>query len=86
MTNDAGINSGKDASGWKFGTEVWCNLEGQYTHIVIDNLSALGSYYTMSVCHLGIMGTKYVRSADPITQTIITRGDSDSFDMVYIYS
>ena len=88
MTNDAGINSGSDGSGWKFGSEVWCNLEGRYTHIIIDDLSPalISLYYEMTICSLGIMGTKYVRITDPITEIIIIKGDIFSFDVAYIYS
>ena len=25
-----------DGGAWNYGKEVWCNLEGQYTHIVAD--------------------------------------------------
>ena len=44
---------------WSFGKEVWCNLEGRYVHIVADYSHLSGA--TVSLCHLGIMGTKYVR-------------------------
>ena len=60
-------------------------MEGRYTHIVLDGLDQ-SIYYELSVCSLGIMGTKYVRSEDPITETVITRGESFFFNMVYIYS
>ena len=50
-----------DVSWWKYGKEVWCNLEGQYTTIVAD-LSGLTGSYEMSLCNIGIMGTKYVRT------------------------
>ena len=41
---------------WTYGIEVWCNLEGQYVHIVAD-LSHLSGSYTMSLCSVGVMGT-----------------------------
>ena len=45
---------------WTYGIEVWCNLEGQYVHIVAD-LSHLMLPYTMSLCSVGIMGASLVR-------------------------
>ena len=45
---------------WNFGKEIWCNLPGQYTTIVADYSNLVGEY-EMSICHLGVMGTEYVR-------------------------
>ena len=42
----------------KGGFEAWCNLEGQYTHIVFD-YSPADSIAT--ICSLGIFGTRYIR-------------------------
>ena len=56
-----GDNSARTpASVWTYGIEVWCNLEGQYVHIVAD-LSHLSGSYTMSLCSVGIMGASFVR-------------------------
>ena len=58
---------------WNYGKEVWCNLEGRYMHIVADLTHYSGSMdpYLMTLCQLGIMGTKYVRAtAVPTTQTM----------------
>ena len=43
----------------KLGKEIWCNLEGQYVTFVADlnHLKDLG--FDISLCSLGIMGTKY---------------------------
>ena len=49
-----------NASWWNFGKEIWCNMEGQYTTIVAD-LTTLTGAYEMSLCNVGIMGTKYER-------------------------
>ena len=49
---------------WKFGAEVWCNNQGRYTTIVADLKRLAGRSYEMSLCHLGIMGTKYGRSQE----------------------
>ena len=46
---------------WNYGIESWCSLEGQYTTITAD-MSGYGSTaYHVSICNLGIMGTKYER-------------------------
>ena len=44
---------------WPFGGEHWCNLEGQYLHIVADlnDLYVETSDYEMSLCTLGVFGT-----------------------------
>ena len=46
---------------WKYGAEVWCNKPGQYVTIVADLTTLVGSY-EMSVCNLGVFGTKYERT------------------------
>ena len=46
---------------WNFGKEVWCNLEGQYMHIVADLSHLSGTSYDMKICTVGIMGTQYIR-------------------------
>ena len=53
---------------WTYGIEVWCNLEGQYVHIVAD-LSHLSGSYTMSLCSVGIMGASLVRD-EPLPASI----------------
>ena len=55
---------------WPFGGEHWCNLEGRYVHIVSDMRAYEFPqvYYEVSVCMLGIMGTRYVRGQDPAEQ------------------
>ena len=46
---------------WKYGKELWCNLEGQYMTIVADLSHRTGTVYEQSICSLGIMGAIYVR-------------------------
>ena len=49
---------------WPYGMENWVNLEGKYMHIVADMSAYTDSATvtdTVSVCTLGIYGTKYVR-------------------------
>ena len=45
---------------WNGGTEIWCNMQGRYTHIVA-NLAHMTPPYTMSLCNIGIMGARYGR-------------------------
>ena len=45
---------------WTAGKEVWCNLKGQYTHIVANHSSK--SYKSGTICALGILGTFYKRT------------------------
>ena len=50
-----------NAMSWRFGVEEWCNMKGRYMHIVADlsHYGNAGTDYKMSICALGIMGTKY---------------------------
>lgn len=43
----------------KLGKEIWCNLEGQYVTFEADLTHLSGFGYDISLCNLGIMGTKY---------------------------
>ena len=58
---------------WPFGKEIWCNLEGQYMHMVADMsdhvATALDSD-TVSVCSVGVYGTKYSRPGDALPSSI----------------
>ena len=58
---------------WPYGAEHWCNLEGQYLHIVADlnELYATESSYEMSICTLGVFGTQYVRSGGDAVPSLI---------------
>ena len=46
---------------WNYGKEIWCNLEGRYMHIISDLNHLAGQGYSMELCSVGVMGTKYVR-------------------------
>ena len=74
---------------WRFGEEVWCNLEGRYVHLVAD-LSHLAdpSQIDMSICTLGVFGTKYVRDGDPLPSSIELASGSTAvnLDITHIYS
>ena len=37
---------------WTAGKEVWCNLQGQYTHMIADLSTA--TYRDATICVLGI--------------------------------
>ena len=55
-------------STWGSGKEVWCNMEGNYVHLVAD-MSHLPTW-NVSLCALGVMGTEYTRSSH--LSTVIT--------------
>ena len=46
---------------WNYGAEVWCNKRGQYVTIEAD-LTSLSGSYEMTICQLGVFGTKYIRA------------------------
>ena len=46
-------------------------MEGQYTTIVAD-LTSLTGPYDMSLCNVGIMGTKYERLSQVVASTLDT--------------
>ena len=47
---------------WDYGAEVWCNLPGRYVTVHAD-LSHLNGSYEMSICNIGLFGTKYARAS-----------------------
>jgi len=54
---------------WKFGKEVWCNLQGQYITLVSDMSHKSTQSYFINLCHLSVFGTIYVRTV-PVPLTI----------------
>ena len=61
-------------------------MEGRYTFIIADLSHLAGQTYQMSLCALGIMGTKYVRDS-PVVETIeILQGETAQIDVLKIYS
>ena len=58
---------------WPFGKENWCNMKGRYLHMVADmsmyELTAADSD-TVSVCSVGVYGTKYERKGEQLPDTI----------------
>ena len=69
---------------WTYGIEVWCNLEGQYVHIVADLSHLIGSY-TMSLCSVGIMGASLVRDEPLPTSIEIFQGQSMSVGVPHFF-
>ena len=68
---------------WPSGQELWCNLEGQYMHMVADQSDQVGSAAdsdTVTMCQVGVYGTKYERtSGDPVPATIeVSQGQSET--------
>lgn len=75
-------------SEWRYISETWCNLQGRYTHIVKDYTSIypLSLFYEVSLCSVGVMGTKYVRDTAVTPTVAVVEGQVASFDVEHIYS
>ena len=75
---------------WPYGAEHWCNLEGQYLHIVSDMSHYEDQNYETSICSLGVIGTRYVRDGEPlpasITSELTDEGESWLFKLNHIKS
>ena len=72
---------------WPFGAEHWCNLEGAYIHIVSDMSHLAGEDYETSICSLGVIGTRYVRTGESLPSEItLAVGESWSFSLEHIHS
>lgn len=73
---------------WNYGDEIWCNIEGQYTHLVADLGHLAGQDYAMSICQLGIMGTKYLRDTEePLQEAVeLFQGETWQVEVAHIYS
>ena len=63
-------------------------MQGRYTHIVADwsGQSASAGDYTKNLCHLGIMGTEYVRTTSVLDSIVVNAGDTQSFPVEHIVS
>ena len=58
---------------WPFGKENWCNLEGRYLFMVADmsqHVSSAADSDKVSVCSLGVYGTRYIRNGESLPATI----------------
>lgn len=76
---------------WPFGKENWCNLEGRYLHLVADMTQQLSQVTdpdteTISVCSIGVYGTKYVRSSEVPSSLELVAGDSKTISIDNISS
>ena len=75
---------------WPFGKENWCNLEGRYLHMVADMSQQIASAEnsdTVTVCSVGVFGTKYIRNGEPLPDTIeIIQGQSKTISVQRITS
>ena len=69
---------------WAFGKEIWVNKKGRYVHIVADysHLSAA----TVSICNLGIMGTRYVRDTPIPTDVTLNMSETMTVTVENIYA
>ena len=47
---------------WNYGKEIWCNMEGRYLHVVADYSHESQTEYSISICSVGVFGTKYIRN------------------------
>ena len=81
FTDDTGTTQ-TNAQVWNYGKEIWCNMEGRYMSIVAD-LTSLSSEssYEMSLCSVGILGTKYSRATTLPTPVIQS---SDTYEVFTI--
>ena len=70
---------------WTYGIEVWCNMEGQYVHIVAD-LSHLVGPYTMSLCSIGVMGASYIRAEILPERIDLYQGESLRLAVPHIFN
>lgn len=69
------VNGVSKGDYWNYGVEAWCNLPGRYVTISADLTSLVGDY-EMSICNLGLFGTKYERST--LIEKSITLGKNES--------
>ena len=74
---------------WPYGSENWCNMEGQYLHIV-SHLSYGDGWWVgaeISLCSLAVYGTKYVRPGDPLPDRVFVAQNSiKDLDVIKIIS
>ena len=71
---------------WRYGADEWCNLQGRYVHLTADWLPLFQEFgaYEMSICHLGVMGTREFRVSDPEPKNyVVPIGNSASIQIAY---
>ena len=69
-----------------FGAEIWCNLEGRYTHIIADYTDNIDYITSQYICSLGIMGTRYVRDTEIVDEIELSTQDIITLEIPHIYS
>ena len=69
---------------WAWGKELWVNMQGRYIHFVADYSHRSGA--TVSICTLGIMGTKYVRDTPVPTELTLNAGETLTLTVEDIYA
>ena len=63
---------------WNYGTEIFCSQTGRYVHIIADLRHLAKKGYEVSLCSLGIMGTKFDREIVPVSQFDILHKSTES--------
>ena len=70
---DVDIYGDTNSKQFQFGKEVWCNLEGRYMSIVANftDVDSTDTDYTISLCHVAVMGTEYIRNGSLPSPTVM---------------
>lgn len=55
-------------------------------HVVSDMSAHAGTSYEVSLCHLGIYGTNYIRDIPVPAQVSLAQGETTSFEVLHVYS
>ena len=62
-----------------FGFEAWCNMSGQFTFFVATGVPSV----EVSICSVGVFGTRYVRASDPPSSITLNSCPTFSVDHVH---
>ena len=65
---------GPHTVGGNYGAEVWCNQPGRYVTVLADLSSLNGSTFEVSICNLGVFGTKFERDIAPVLRFLVDIG------------
>ena len=63
---------------WNYGTEIFCSQTGRFVHIIADLRHLAKKSYDVSLCSLGIMGTKFDREVEPPSEFDIYHKSTES--------
>ena len=87
-TSDATSYEDNNSSNkFRYGKEVWCNKEGRYVFFEADLSYMLSAQQSeMSLCSLGIMGTKYdyINGASPEDTILVDVGKNTVYNWPFI--